>query len=359
MLAAVILKSAAFLYTCAANDGANTLKQLMFLEKIRSGQSGILTYGITPPKATTTPERVAEIAGRTLQRLVPLDIDALIVYDVQDESARTSVERPFPFLNALDPYEFASEHLQALDIPKIIYRPAGKFTQEELAAWLQGVAAANFHPVFVGIPAPDYPVKTSLPEAYQLWKKHEATSVMGAVTIPERHAVLHDEDKRILDKAASGVSYFVSQCVFNLDYAKKVIEDLCNTCREQQITPPTIIFTLTACGSEKTLHFMEWLGIHIPEAIKADLKTADNMLDSSVKLCLDIAEELTTFCAAQCMPFGFNIESVAIRKDEIEASIYMVNEISDMLAAKGIRQAIALNEDKTNHADLSYPQRTI
>ena len=32
-----------------------------------------------------------------------------------------------------------------------------------------------------------------------------------------------------------------------------------------------------------------------------------------------------------------NIESVAIRKDEIEASIKMVNTIGEMLKAKGIR----------------------
>ena len=315
----------------------------MFLEKIRSGKSGILTYGITPPKAETTPERVAEIAERTMRRLVPLDIDALIVYDVQDESARTSVERPFPFLNALDPFGFASSYLKALNIPKIIYRPAGKYSAEELSAWLHNLEAENFHPVFVGVPAPDYPVKTTLPEAYQLCNKHAHTSVVGAVTIPERHAKLKDEDKRILDKAACGVSYFVSQCVFNVDYAKKVIADLCRTCTEQQTAPPTVIFTLTACGSEKTLHFMEWLGIHVPEALKEELRNAANMLDKSVQVCLDIAEELTEFCSAQCVPFGFNIESVAIRKDEIEASIYMVNTIGDMLEAKGIRQPAVLS----------------
>ncbi|NSL87144.1 hypothetical protein ECE50_009905 [Chitinophaga sp. Mgbs1] len=52
-----------------------------------------------------------------------------------------------------------------------------------------------------------------------------------------------------------------------------------------------------------------------------------------------MAEELTTFCSEQCIPFGFNIESVAVRKDEIEASIHMVNAVGSMLTAKGIRQS--------------------
>lgn len=314
----------------------------MFLDKIKSGASGILTYGITPPKSETSAERIAEIAGKTMARLIPLDIDALIVYDVQDESARTSVERPFPFLKALDPFEFASTYLQDVKVPKIIYRPAGKFSKDELSDWLEGLHQHNFYPVFVGIPAPDYPVKTSLPEAYQLWSKHESTSVMGAVTIPERHEVLKDEDKRILDKVSCGVSYFISQCVFNIDYAKQVIADLSHSCKKNNKGFPTIIFTLTACGSLKTLEFMEWLGIHIPDNLKTELKQAENMLEKSVNVCLEIATELTAFCAERSIPFGFNIESVAIRKDEIEASIYMVNKIGDILQQQGIRKKATL-----------------
>lgn len=312
----------------------------MFIDKIRSGLSGILTYGITPPKSETADEKIAAIAEKTIARLIPLDIDALIVYDVQDESARTSAERPFPFINALDPFRFASKYLTKLDIPKIIYRPAGKFSKAELSDWLDDLAKHQFYPVFVGVPAPDFVVKTSLPEAYQLWSKHANHSVIGAVTIPERHAVLKDEDKRILEKAGHGVSYFISQCVFDVAYAKKVVEDICQTCREQNVLPPTLIFTLTACGSVKTLHFMEWLGIHIPDQLKTELELSEDMLKRSVEECLDIAAELITFCSERCVPFGFNIESVAIRRDEIEASIDMVNKIAEMLYLKGLRKKL-------------------
>lgn len=318
----------------------------MFLNKIKSGESGILIYGITPPKSETSPERVAEIAERTIARLIHLDLDALIVYDVQDESARTCEERPFPFLKALDPFEFAGGYLQKLEIPKIIYRPAGKFSKEELSGWLDDLHKHNFYPVFVGVPAPDFPVRTTLPEAYELWSRYKNTSVIGAVTIPERHEVLKDEDKRILDKVGCGVTYFISQCVFDVNYARQVIEDLNSTCLKEHAKFPTIIFTLTACGSVKTLDFMGWLGIHIPAGLRDDFKNSDNMLERSVKVCLDIASELAGFCAERSIPFGFNVESVAIRKDEIEASIHMVNEIAKMLDEKGIRKKGVLLSDK-------------
>jgi hypothetical protein len=310
----------------------------MFLNRIKSKDSGILLYGITPPKSQTAPEKVSEIAEKTLARLHGLDIDALIVYDVQDESARTAEERPFPFLSALDPFDFAREYLQPLQIPKIIYRPAGKFTREELRQWIIDLTSQEFFPVFVGVPSPDFQPITSLPEAYQIWQEYRENSVIGAVTIPERHAVLNDEDQRILDKMSNGVSYFISQCVFNVNYAKKMLADLAQTCEKQQHELPTVIFTITACGSKKTLHFMEWLGIHIPDSVKENLLASENILETSVDLCLQIAEELTNFCTAKGIPFGFNIESVAIRKDEIEASIRMVNQISEMLKSQGIRK---------------------
>lgn len=310
----------------------------MFLEKIKSGESGVLIYGITPPKVETPTERVAEIAHKTIERLATLDIDALVVYDVQDESARTKEERPFPFLNALDPLEFATDHLGSLPVPKIIYRPAGKFSPDELAAWLEKLHTNKFYPVFVGVPAPDFQVKTSLTDAYKIWSRHQDTSVIGAVTIPERHEVLKDEDVRMMDKMSCGVSYFISQCVFNIDYAKKVLEDLSVSCHTKKVNLPTVIFTLTACGSAKTLHFMEWLGIHVPDELKEDLKKSDNILEKSVSVCMDIASELTEYCMSRSIPFGFNIESVAIRKEEIEASVRMTNEIGEMLKHKGLRK---------------------
>ncbi len=66
------------------------------------------------------------------------------------------------------------------------------------------------------------------------------------------------------------------------------------------------------------------------------------MLDKSVNVFLNIASDLTDFCTERSIPFGFNIESVAIRKDEIEASIYMVNKIAEMLNEKGVRKMEAV-----------------
>ncbi len=313
----------------------------MFFTKITTRESGILLYGITPPKAQTPVEKVTAMAEKSLAILCPLDIDALVVYDVQDESARTTEERPFPFSSSLDPYHYASQYLRQLAIPKIIYRSAGIFTKSELAEWLRGLQANGFYPVFVGLPSPDYVVKTTLPEAYGIWREqHGAHSVMGAVTIPERHAILKDEDVRILDKMDCGVSYFISQCIFNVEYTKRTLEDLVNACRRRQKAVPTVIFTLTICGSARTLQFMEWLGIHIPEDIKQELMVSTNPVGRSVEIATATAKDLIQYCQQTSVPFGFNIESVATRKEEVDASLELLRTITELLEANGLRGAV-------------------
>jgi hypothetical protein len=327
----------------------------MFFAKIKSKESGLLLYGITPPKSTTPPEKLGEIAQKSLSILEKLDIDALIVYDVQDESARTSEERPFPFTSAIDPFEYTSKYLNPLPVQKIIYRPAGMFTKGELSKWLEGLKTNGFHPVFVGVPAPDYVGKTTLAEAYAIWREfHQDHSVIGAVTIPERHAVLKDEEARILDKVNCGVSYFISQCIFNVQFTKKILDDLVVACTKKEVGIPTIIFTLTICGSARTLHFMEWLGIHIPEEIKEDLKTCQNAALRSKELAVEIARELIQYCSERSIPFGFNIESVATRKEEVEASLALLSTIGGMLTATGLRKKIN-NVDREAAEKVPHP----
>ncbi len=101
-----------------------------------------------------------------------------------------------------------------------------------------------------------------------------------------------------------------------------------------------MIFTLTICGSLKTLHFMEWLGIHIPEDIKEELKGCSNALSRSVEMAISIAKDLIQYCQERSIPFGFNIESVATRKEEVDASVALLNTVSELLKENGLRSGI-------------------
>ena len=306
----------------------------MFLEKITQEKSGIIVYGITPPKAHNSLDKNNEIAAKTVERIKKLNIDGLIIYDIQDEASRNSDDRPFPFLKTIDPYEYASEYLKELEVHKIIYRCVGKYERRALSTWLNSHDTSKYSSVFVGAPSKHHVSTMKLSEAYDLRNSLSNHGILGGVTIFERHFKNENEHLRIIEKMQYGCSVFITQCIFNIGYAKDVLSDLYFYCLANDLKIPTIIFTLTTCGSLKTLNFMEWLGIHCPKWMKNELKNSHDILDSSINLSLAIAEEIAEFCTSKNIPFGINIESVSLLKDEIDASIELLNKTTQILKEK-------------------------
>ena len=103
---------------------------------VRTGRGAVLLYCLTPPRRTTAPEDVARLAQVTLERLAAIDVDCLVVYDLDDESDRTEVERPFVYSPPIDPSAFL-EHLGDWAGPTILYRSVGKYDPAELDEWLR------------------------------------------------------------------------------------------------------------------------------------------------------------------------------------------------------------------------------
>jgi hypothetical protein len=302
----------------------------MLQEKIIQSQSGILLYGITPPKLDTSDEKITEIAAKQLNRLRNLPIDALVLYDIQDEAGRTSSLRPFPFIATIDPLLYREKYLSDLPFPSIIYTCTGKHTSHSFVNWLNHPALSKHFSVFVGSATTKQTAQLSMQQAYELRSSHNLALTVGGVTIAERHTKKGDEHLRIIEKQKSGCSFFISQCVYNLDASKNLLSDLYYYCRDNQIKQPTMIFTLTPCGSLKTLQFMEWLGISIPGWLKNDLSRSGDILLESMNICKNIARELLWFAGSKGIPIGFNVESVAIRKAEIDASIELLNFVKDL-----------------------------
>jgi len=308
----------------------------MFTSKIAKRESGIILYGITPPKANNTPEKIEEITKRTIARLQNLDIDGLVIYDLQDEATRNPEDRPFPFFQTIDAFTYATEWFRDLSLSKIVYCSVGKLTEEELAAQIEK-SSGNNASVFVGAPSKDHHVQLSLDKAYKIWNAIPARPLLGAVAIPERHSVKRNEHLRIANKMKSGCSFFITQCVYNIEYVKNLVADLYFSNEGNAENIPTLIFTLTPCGSVKTLKFLDWLGINVPEWLDKELTNSEDILARSVDLCIKIAEEIIDFCQQKNIPFGLNIESVSIRKEEIEASAVLLNSVVKILNEKGIR----------------------
>ncbi|MFF4506600.1 methylenetetrahydrofolate reductase [Streptomyces sp. NPDC001401] len=294
---------------------------------VAGAEGGVLLFGITPPRLSTTPERIREITAATLARLDFLDVDGLALYDITDESDRNPSERPFPYLPTIDPAVYHAEYLGGWNRPAVIYRCVGKYTEAELRTWLQMADTDRVLSVFVGASSKGKAVRTGLSEAQALRLDARPDLLLGGVAITERP----EEHQRLLAKQQAGCAYFISQVTYNADAAKSMVSDYYYACREQQLEPKPVLFTLSVCGSLKTLAFLKWLGVDVPRWLENSLRHADDTLAESYQHCLANARDLIAFCRKLGMPFGFLVESVSIRRVEIEASVALAAELGRLL----------------------------
>jgi hypothetical protein len=293
-------------------------------EKLVSRSAGICLYGFAPPKQATPSERLEAIVAQQLVRLGSLPVDGLIVYDIQDEAERVSVPRPFPFLPTLPPEVYAHDHLGSLAVPKIVYRCVNRDTRDGFVRWLESENAGPRISVLVGAPSRHSQVGLRLTDAYALARPHSSNLLLGGIAIAERHARTLDEHERILAKTAKGCRFFVTQAVYDVTSTKSLLSDYALAVDKTGGMPLPIILTFSPCGSEKTLSFMKWLGIAFPRWLENDLHSARDPLPKSLELCEQIFVEVLDYAEDKGIPLGVNVESVSIRKEEIEASVELL-----------------------------------
>jgi methylenetetrahydrofolate reductase-like protein len=305
------------------------------LRRTAEGGGELLLFAVTPPRREVSAERAQQIADVTLERLRPLGLDGLVLYDIDDESDRTAAERPFPFLPTMDPADYLARHLAALDVPAVVYRAVGKYSEPGLRSWLSAQDPQRVASVFVGASSRDKPVATSLVRAQQLRTETRPELALGGVAIPERHTRGGDEHLRMLAKQAAGCSFFVTQVVYDVNAAKDLVSDYRFECAARGVAPAPIVFTFSVVGSTKTLEFLGWLGVDVPRWIQNDLRHAEDPLWASYEQALATARDLIAYCRRVGMPFGINVESVSIRRAEIEQSVRLAAQLGQELRRSG------------------------
>jgi hypothetical protein len=293
------------------------------LEKLERRSPDICLYGLAPPKLATEPGRLAEIASQHQSRLGDLKPDGLIVYDLQDEPGRIDGPRPFPFLPTIPPDTYARQHLAALDFPKIVYRSVRGRSVPTFNDWLVEVAEQpepSFS-VLVGAPTAGGPPGMSLNDAYTLVAQRAPQVILGGIAIAERHGRKLDEHLRMMRKTEQGCRFFVTQAVYDSSSTMSLLSDYALGLKAQGKSPVPIILTFSPCGSPKTLELMKWLGVSFPRWLENDLRHSGDILDRSVLQCQRVFQEVREFARDKGLPLGINVESVSIRRAEVEASI--------------------------------------
>ena len=111
--------------------------------KLLDPRETLLLYGSTPPRLGTAGEQVEAAAAKLAERVAPLPVDALVVYDIQDETGRTQLARPFPFVGTVDPRSYGALLQARTARPVIVYKALGKLDEPQWNAWLFDSAHAH------------------------------------------------------------------------------------------------------------------------------------------------------------------------------------------------------------------------
>lgn len=286
---------------------------------------GVYFIGTTPPKSDTPLEQVESIANKLLDRVSDIDFDGLIVYDIQDEDSRTKKPRPFPFKSTHDPRLYSSLLNKKSKRPVITYKSviqsnADDFNLWATEAWEQyGVKDI----VLVGSPSQKNKISLSLENAYNTLVNNKHNFFIGGVTIAERHASKGNEHQRLIEKHQQGCNFFISQAIYDPQATIDMLTRYAIECKQQGLKPQRLILTFSPCGSKKTLEFIDWLGVSVPEATSLRILNASNSLYESIRICVNSLQQILDAVLPYDLPLGLNIESLTNRKEEIDGSILL------------------------------------
>jgi hypothetical protein len=295
----------------------------------------VFLYGTTPPRAGAERRQVEDAADKLAARLRGLPVDGIVVYDIQDESGRTSQPRPFPFTGTLDPREYSALLRSRTGLAPITYKALGNMDEAAWQAWLVESAQADLRLVsVVGRPTSGIKYPLALSRAVRVAAEHPARFTVGGVVIAERHNDERSEAARLLAKAVEGCSYFISQAVYSAPPTQRLLRDYLRDCRGAGVPPRRVVLTFAPCGREKTMAFMRWLGVNVAPDTERAILGAANPLAKSIEICRDNLRRILQEPYADQIPLGVNVESVSINRDEIDASIDLLHSLREALAGR-------------------------
>ncbi len=309
--------------------------------KLRDPQQFLLLYGTTPPHQDSSDERVVMRANQLARQIEHLPLDGLLVYDVQDEQARTTVPRPFPFRPAIAARSYARLLQQRTGHEAIAYKCVVDMSEDSWRQWLHETRNDyGLHCLtLVGSASPN-PRPGSLPvdRAYQIATEEHSDLTLGGIVIAERHSPEFDESRRLVCKAGQGCRYFISQLVFDADLTIRLLADYARRCRQQEMAPKRVVLTFAPCGRPRTMEFIKWLGVAVPPRFEAAIMAAEMPLRKSQQINCENLRAILEHEYELPIPLGINIESVSSNQAEQEAAVELVAALAETARTCNHRQ---------------------
>jgi len=121
--------------------------------------------------------------------------------------------------------------------------------------------------------------------------------------------------------------------VYHAGATERLLADYARDCRGAGVQPRRIVLTFSPVGRQKTMAFLNWLGVNIPRETSAAILGASNPLAKSISICRENLRRILDHAYAREIPLGVNVESVSINKDEIDASVDLFHALHEVIRA--------------------------
>jgi len=283
----------------------------------------VFLFGLTPPREGTSEQAALESCIKFASRSAVLATDGFIVYDIQDEAGRTTMERPFPFRKTMDPAWYASLFPKVAGKQCVVYKCVVEESVEKFNNWLQEAYTKYGHRTFNLVGAPtssrEYTGAT-LAQAADCITTMGGDCSFGCVAIPERHTAKGNENVNMIRKVGMGSNWFITQGIYASDPVIKLLNEYGDDCKARGVVPKKIVLTFAPCGRPKTLTFIKWLGMHVPEEVETRILGAADPVGESVEILCELLIRILEQTHASGVPLGINVESLSIFKEEINAA---------------------------------------
>ncbi len=280
-----------------------------------------LMFNVIPPPLKWAEEKVKRKAYEVANVLKSNNIKIVGIPEVIDETTRGT--RTLTYQPKIDNRSFSNNIKEFYpDVEVIAYKVCPVITEKELETWFN--ETVNQYKiqqiVFVGgeSSSKKYPGIGPI-KAAERFRKHNVK--IGGITIFTRK----NEIEKLIEKTKAGMEFFVSQIVFELENARKVIEGYCNQCSKKNIIPKPIYISIAPLASTEDYEFMKWLGVEFPP------ETEQYLMEDRTKIearTTELLEKLINQLIELKWNCGINVEHVLYNNLQLASYLmYRLNKI--------------------------------
>lgn len=302
------------------------------MEQLRDPNTPVFLFGTVPPLKGTDEEQVKQQSKSFADKHRALPVDGYIVYDIQEEKGRTNEPRPFPYREMMDPAPFAGQLRKDSGKDIVVYKCFAEHASEPFDDWAERAVKQAGIETFNLVGGASSQMQYSGPSMEEASKALKARHAgIGGVTIAERHMKKGNEHETLVKKAQNGFEWFISQAIYDPEPTIKMIKDYAEHCRQLGEQPKKIVLTFVPVGRQKTMKFVHWLGVTVPEETESAILSADSPADKSVELICDCLKRILSETKGLGVPLGVSVEHVSIFKEEIRCAYELVRRTQQIL----------------------------